>query len=139
MIRTFVDSGVLIAAAKADHTAAEPALRLLEHPDRRMLTSVFVRLEVYPKTGFHGYALQRAFLNEYFMDPALEWARDLNGLINRAISESERHGLAAMDALHAAAALLLGAGEFVTTEKAGKPIYRVEGFQVLHISTFHQT
>ena len=69
------------------------------------------------------------------MDPALEWASDLNGLVNLAISESERHGLAAMDALHAAAALLLGADEFVTTEKPGKPIYRVDGFQVISIST----
>jgi predicted nucleic acid-binding protein len=105
MIRTFVDSGVLIAAARADHTESEPALRLLEDPGRRMLTSVFVRLGVYPKIAFHGFALQRAFLNEYFMDPTLEWASDLNGLVNLAISESERHGLAAMDALHAAAAL----------------------------------
>jgi len=139
MIRTFVDSGVLIAAARADHTESEPALRLLEDPGRRMLTSVFVRLEVYPKTAFRGYPLQRAFLNEYFMDPALEWASDLNGLVNLAVSESERHGLAAMDALHAAAALLLGAVEFVTTEKPGKPIYRVDGFQVVPISTFQQT
>jgi hypothetical protein len=84
MIRTFVDSGVLIAAARADHTESEPALRLLEDPGRRMLTSVFVRLEVYPKTAFRGYPLQRAFLNEYFMEPALEWASDLNGLVNLA-------------------------------------------------------
>jgi hypothetical protein len=44
-----------------------------------------------------------------------------------------------MDALHAAAALLLGADEFVTTEKPGKPIYRVDGFQVVPISTLQQT
>ena len=35
-----------------------------------------------------------------------------------------RCGLAAMDALHVAAAFLLKADEFVTTEKLGKPIYR---------------
>jgi predicted nucleic acid-binding protein len=99
-----------------------------------MLTSVFVRLEVYPKTAFHGYALQRAFLNEFFMDPALEWVSDLNGLVNLAISESERHGLAAMDALHVSGALLLGADEFVTTEKRGKPLYRVDGIQVMQLS-----
>ncbi|MBI1895804.1 MAG: PIN domain-containing protein [Acidobacteria bacterium] len=139
MIRTFIDSGVLIAAARAEHAESEPALRLLEDPGRRMLTSMFVRLEVYPKTAFHAYALQRAFLNEFFMDPSLEWASDLSGLVNLAISESERHGLAAMDALHAAAALLLGAEEFVTTEKPGKPIYRADGFHVLHISTFQST
>jgi predicted nucleic acid-binding protein len=139
MIRTFVDSGVLIAAARGDHAESEPALRMLEDPDRQLLTSVFVRLEVYPKAAFHTYALQRAFLNEFFMDPSLEWARDLNGLVNLAISESERHGLAAMDALHLAAALLLGADELVTTEKPGKPIYRMSAFRVVHISNFQPT
>jgi hypothetical protein len=38
-----------------------------------------------------------------------------------------------MDALHVAAALLLGADEFVTTEKRGKSIYRVDSLRVLHI------
>jgi hypothetical protein len=59
--------------------------------------------------------------------------------VNLAISESERHGLAAMDALRAAAALLLGADEFVTTEKPGKPIYRVDGLHVVHIATVQPT
>lgn len=82
MIRTFVDSGVLIAAARGDHAESEPALRMLEGADRQLLTSPFFRLEVYPKTEFHTYTLQRAFLNEFFMDLSLEWARDLNGLVN---------------------------------------------------------
>jgi hypothetical protein len=59
-----------------------------------------------------------------------------NGLVNLAISESDRHGLAAMDALHVAAAVLLAADEFVTTEKPGKAIYRMDAFRVLHISDF---
>jgi hypothetical protein len=80
MIRTFVDSGVLIAAARGDYAESEPALRMLEDTDRQMLTSVFVRLEVYPKTAFNAYPLQRAFLNEFFMDPSLEWARDQTDL-----------------------------------------------------------
>lgn len=37
------------------------------------------------------------------------------------------------NAVHASAALLLGAEEFVTTEKPGKPIYRVDGFQVIYL------
>ena len=82
MIRTFVDCGVLIAAARGDRTESEPALRLLEDPDRQFLTSVFVR------------------------------------------------------ALHVAAALLLVAEEFVTTEKPGKPLCRMDAFRVVHISNF---
>jgi predicted nucleic acid-binding protein len=139
MIKTFVDSGVLIVAARGDQTESEPALRVSEDPRRQLLTSVFVRLEVYPKTAFHLYPLQRAFLNEFFMDPSLEWARDLNGLVHLAVSESERYGLAAMDALRVAAALLLSGDEFVTTEKPGRPIYQVDSLSVLHMSGIQAT
>jgi predicted nucleic acid-binding protein len=114
---------VLIAAARADQAEAEPSLRVLDSNERQMLTSVFLRLEVHPKVAFHAYPQQRTFLNEFFMDPFLEWASDLNGVVNLAISEAERYGLAAMDALHVAAALLLRTDQFITTEESGKPIY----------------
>ncbi len=48
------------------------------------------------------------------MDPDLEWANDLNAVTNRALHEAEQHGLLAMDSLHIAAALLLGADELIT-------------------------
>jgi hypothetical protein len=41
-------------------------------------------------------------------------------------AEAGRCGLAAMDALHVAAAFLLKADEFITTEKPGKPMYRTD-------------
>ena len=133
MIRTFLDSGVLIAAARGDSATSEKSLRVLESPERQLLTSVFVRLEVYPKVAYNAYPLQRAFLNELFMDPALQWASDLNAVVNLAVSEAERYGLAAMDALHVAAALLLRADELITTERPGKRLYDVENLRVLHL------
>jgi hypothetical protein len=42
-------------------------------------------------------------------------------------------GLAAMDALHIAAAGLSGAHEFVTTEKPSKPIYRSQLVRVVYL------
>ena len=36
-----------------------------------------------------------------------------------------KYGLAAMDALHIAATILVGAEEFITIEKPTKPMYRV--------------
>lgn len=116
MIRTFVDSGVLIAAARGDRDESEPSMRVLEDPNRRILTSVFVRLEVYPKVAFHSFPLQRAFMNEFFMDPLIEWERDLDAIVKNALREAETYGLSAMDSLHVAAALLLDADQFVTTE-----------------------
>ncbi len=68
------------------------------------------------------------------MEPSLEWMRDLNAIVNLASSESERLGLAAMDALHVAAAILLGADQIVTTEKPGKPIYRADTLRVTHVA-----
>lgn len=68
------------------------------------------------------------------MDASLSWAADLNSVVNLAVSETERHGLGAMDALHVAAALLLGADEFATTEKPGKALYRVESLQIVLVA-----
>ena len=133
MIRTFLDSGILIAASRGDLAASEKSMRVLEDPGRRFLTSVFVRLEVFPKVARHEFPLQRAFLNEFFADRSLEGASDLDAVINLAVSEAERHGLSAMDALHVAAALLLKADQLITTEKPGKPIYRAEGVQVMYV------
>lgn len=39
-----------------------------------------------------------------------------------------------MDALHVAAAILLGADQIVTTEKSGKPIYRADTLHVTHVA-----
>ncbi len=44
-----------------------------------------------------------------------------------------KYGLAAMDALHIAAALSVDAEEFVTTEKPTKPMFRVTSIQVISI------
>src|ERR1017187_8228928 len=52
MIRTFLDSGILIAAARLVDPGAERALKLLDDPDRVFLTSPFVQLEVVPKAVF---------------------------------------------------------------------------------------
>jgi hypothetical protein len=47
VIRTFLDSGVLISASRGDQADSEQALQVIESPERKLLTSVFVRLEVY--------------------------------------------------------------------------------------------
>src|ERR1035437_943601 len=46
MIRTFVDSGALIAAARSLDPDGERALKFLDDPNRVFLTSPFVYLEV---------------------------------------------------------------------------------------------
>jgi hypothetical protein len=43
------------------------------------------------------------------------------------------YGLAAMDAIHVAAALQIKADELITTEKSTKPMHRVREIQIISI------
>jgi len=79
-------------------------------------------LEVVPKAAFHRQELELSFYERY-MASATAY-RGLNRIEKVARTEGARCGLAAMDALHVAAAFLLKADEFITTEKPGKPMYR---------------
>lgn len=131
MIRTFLDSGVLLAAVRSIEKDQERALQLLEDPDRQFLTSAFVRLELVPKASFHKRRLEKSFYEEYFR--AAEWCLDVNRILSLAQMEAARSGLSAMDALHLSAAHILEADEFVTTERPGKPLYRSTLVKVLYL------
>jgi predicted nucleic acid-binding protein len=122
MVRTFLDAGVLIAGARSIGPDQERALRVLGDPNRLFLTSPFVRLEVVPKTVFHRRQLETVFYERYF--EVAVWYRDLEKIEAVAQREAANSGLGAMDALHIAAAYLLDADEFVTTEKPGRAIHR---------------
>ncbi len=50
-----------------------------------------------------------------------------------------KYGLSAMDALHIAAAISVGAEEFIITEKPTKPMYRVTGLKVVSLSLIQNT
>ncbi len=131
MLRTFLDSGVLLAAARSVVRDRERALKILEDSERRFVTSPFVRLELVPKAVFHKKRLEMMFYDEYFRDA--EWFRDLGKIEAAAQIEAAKAGLAAMDALHLAAARLSGADEFVTTERPGKPLYRSTLIKIVYL------
>ncbi len=61
------------------------------------------------------------------------WVDDLAGIMMEANTIARSFGLAAMDSLHVAAAFLCGAEELVTTERASKPIHRVQGIRITSI------
>lgn len=131
MLKTFLDSGVLLAALRSLGRDRERALGVLEDPNRQFLTSPFVHLELLPKAIFHKKALEKAFYEEYFN--AAEQYQDLDKMVAAAKIEAAKSGLAAMDALHLAAAKLAGADEFITTERPGKPIYRAPGIKIVYL------
>ncbi|MCT7959399.1 PIN domain-containing protein [Laspinema sp. D1] len=132
MIRTFVDAGVLIYAARAENEMAELALQILEDDQREFASSIFLKLEVLPKAIYNQQSIEIKFY-ETFFDAVIYWANDINIIIEQAYRESSQFGLGAMDALHIAAAVSVGATEFITNEKPQKSIHRTQSIKVISI------
>jgi predicted nucleic acid-binding protein len=131
MIRTFFDSGVLIAGAKGIPAERAKALDMLRDPGRQFLTSPFLHLEVVPKAVFNKNRLEERFYEIYFRNA--EWFHDSSAIVELARKECAKSGLNAMDGLHVAAAHLLRADEFVTTEKPAKSIYRSTLVKIVYL------
>ena len=131
VIRTFLDSGVLIAAARALDQEGQRAIQLLKEPNRVFLTSPFVHPEVVPKAIFNRKRLEQLFYEKYF--GSATWFRDIVKIEALARTEAANAGLGAMDALHVAAARLTNAEQFITTEKPHKAIYRSSIVKVVYL------
>jgi hypothetical protein len=89
-IRTFLDSGVLIAAFKGAPQLREIALQILEDPDRVFLTSPFVRLEMLPKAIFNKQVNETRFYEQFFA--RAEFVTDLTAIFNLGEKEAARSG-----------------------------------------------
>ena len=129
MTLTFVDAGVLIAAVRGTAEIAVRANQALEDPRRSFASSPFLRLEVLPKAKFHK-KFGEVFFYETFFAGVERWAAPDSALVGQAESLASRFGLSALDALHVAAALSVGADELLTTERLPKPIHRVTEIRV---------
>ena len=130
-IRTFIDSGVLIAAFSGPLRLSELALQALEDTDRLFLTSPFVRLEVLPKAIFNKQAAEVRFYESFFARAVA--AGDFGSIFAMGERVAAEDGIGAMDSLHIAAAYLLDADELITTERPGKSIYRTSLVKVVYL------
>jgi predicted nucleic acid-binding protein len=130
-IRTFLDSGVLIAAYKGSPAIEASAINILDDPNRVFLSSPFVRHEVAPKALYNRQQDEYRFYQKYFRRAA--FCDDLKSILSHAGKESAKSGVGAMDSLHIAAAYLLDADEFITSEKPGKSIYRTSLVNVIYL------
>lgn len=131
-LRTFIDSGVFLAAFKAGGELAENALAVLGDPERQFVSSDFVRLELLPKPVCYGNDSERLFYETFFASVE-QLVRASSVLVEAAEREAEAVGLSAMDSLHIAAAKHAACDDFVTAEKPTKPLFRVTGIQVTTI------
>ncbi|MEW5957077.1 MAG: type II toxin-antitoxin system VapC family toxin [Chloroflexota bacterium] len=132
MTITFVDAGVLIQAARGEPDSAARAIVILDDPARELASSVFVRLEVLPKAVYYRNTAEVKFY-ELFFNSVKHWAQISETLIEDAYREASRTGLAAVDALHVAAAASVKADEFVTTEKPAKLLHRTTMIKVVSV------
>jgi hypothetical protein len=130
---TFVDSGVLITAARRqDLRLQQNALQILNDPNREFAASDVVQLEVIPKAVFVSNNDEFEFYRDFFA-ACQYWPDDNDRVIEEAMNQANAYGLNGMDALHIAAAILIGADEFVTTEKPSKSIHRAGSIAVISI------
>ena len=132
MTRTFLDSSVLLRAWRGQD--ASPALAVMEDPQREFYTSQLVKLELLPKPTYEATPGEVEFYQIHF-DQVKGEAHLSRELGAAALRLAGKFGLAAMDALHVAAALQADCAEFITDEKPGKPLYRVRGIKVRSVDS----
>ena len=99
MTVTFVDTGVLIAAARGEGDIARGAMAVLDDAKRTFASSVFVKLEALPMPTFHRRDAEITFMNTFF-DRVEHWPGSDDEVVERALREASAAGLAALDALH---------------------------------------
>ncbi len=131
---TYVDAGVLIAATRGNGLAATKAFAILDDPNRAFAASVFLQLEVLPKAIYFKRQNEVAFYHAFFASVQF-WSKSLEKVTQTAYRIAEESGLAAIDALHVAAAIAVEAEELITTEKPNKPIHRVSGIKVIDLQS----
>jgi predicted nucleic acid-binding protein len=132
MIRTFVDAGVLIAALRGIPEVSAQARAVLYDPDREFVSSIFLRLEVLPKAIYNKKTIEVQFYETFFSGVA-EWITSFDQVVEDAYNQASSFGLGALDSLHVAAALALGAAEIVTTESVTKPLHRITSIKIVTI------
>jgi predicted nucleic acid-binding protein len=125
-LRTFLDSGVLLHAWRGE-TLSGAAMQIIDDDTREFFTSQMVRLELLPKARFEKRPREVAFYEAHFADCA--GSQPLGQEEKLAV----RHGLAGPDALQIAAAIRQGVEEFYTSEKPGKPLFRVNDIRVISL------
>ncbi|HEY3762366.1 MAG TPA: PIN domain-containing protein [Verrucomicrobiae bacterium] len=132
MTRTFLDSGVLLTGWKGRDPDRDKAIAVMTDVGREFVSSQIVRLELLPKSLFFKNRAEIAFYESYFDRLKGEEYLSMD-LGDEAMDLGAQHGLAAGDALNLAAAIRLGASEFITTELPGRPMFRVKSTHVLSL------
>lgn len=131
-MKTFFDSGVIISLSKGTEAIENKALNIFNDTKREFLSSVFVKIEVLPKAIYFNNINEVDIYKTYF-DSVSYFLDDFKNMANQAYEFASVYGLSGIDSLHIASAYILGADEFITTEKKTKPMYRVKELNILYL------
>ena len=129
---TFIDACVLIAAVQGNNEICSRAFEILDDPEREFVVSDFLKLEVIPKPTFQGYDDQVQFFKEFFKSAVLQ-VQPSEMILSQALDLACKYDLTPLDALHISIAVEAAVEEFVTLERYGKPITRVQEVKVISI------
>jgi len=130
--RTYVDSSILIAAFRGAPEVSAAAMGILGDDTRSLVVSEFVELEVLPKSTYNHRNEEPQFMQEAINAAAdnVSWSSNLT---TQAMELAKRHGLSAVDAIHANAALIAAVDELATGERPTKSLCRVTEVKVVSI------
>lgn len=132
MKRTYIDASVLIETFQGERAAARRALQVLDDPNRALVVSDYLRLEVLPKPTFHRRQEEIDFMRA-ICEAAPENVTASPQLTERAIAMASKYDMTPIDALHIGAAVVSGVDELVTLEKTTKPICKVTEVRVISL------
>jgi len=131
-ITTYVDAGVLRAAARGTQPLVAKALALLEDSEREFITSGYLRMEVLPKPTFFRFVEEPAFYDEFFRSASLVLPFNVEHL-RQSFEEGCRFGLSAFDAIHLTAATVAGCDGLLTSERLTSPLFRATSLRVISL------
>jgi predicted nucleic acid-binding protein len=125
---------VLLTGWKGVHRLV--AISVMEDGAREFYSSYMVRLELLPKAVFYKQKSEMEFYRTHLARVAAEEPLS-ESLSHDAFELATRYGLAAVDALHVAAAIRQGVEEFLTSELPGKPLFRVKELTVTSLQSLN--
>ncbi|MFH0824563.1 MAG: type II toxin-antitoxin system VapC family toxin [Pseudomonadota bacterium] len=132
MKRTYLDANILLEAFLGKDGAWVRAMEVLDDPERSLVVSDYLRLEVLPKPIFHNRRQEVEFM-QTILENASERVSTSPALTGRAVDLAGRYDMSPLDALHVSAAVEAGVDELVTLEKSSKPMCRVTEVKVISL------
>jgi predicted nucleic acid-binding protein len=135
-LRTYIDANVILNSFSDAKELRERAKAAMQDIERDYIVSDYLWLETLPKMIYNKQPSQFNATTDFF--GGSEYVSDNQAITSKAKELASKYGLAAMDALHAAAAIVGGAHEVLTFEKPEKPFFRIPAAELLVISLYEK-